>query len=99
LHIKNPRSALAATTHLFNHQFTPTNPKPHPNQPQPYPNPTPTNPTPPPQDPYFNEPSNEVMRGKTEGTASSTHYNAEVGGWGWVGGWGMAGWQGAWVAG
>jgi hypothetical protein len=37
------------------------------------------------QDPYFNEPSHEVMRGKTEGTASSTHYNAEVGlleGWG-----------------
>jgi hypothetical protein len=30
------------------------------------------------QDPYFNEPSNEVMRGKAEGTSSSTHYNAEV---------------------
>lgn len=42
------------------------------------------------QDPYFNEPSNEVMRGKKEGASASTHYNAEVGR-GQGGAWAMGG--------
>lgn len=43
------------------------------------------------EDPYFNEPSVDLMRGKAEGEVSSKRYNAQVGVWvfgGRVWGWG-----------
>jgi hypothetical protein len=49
------------------------------------------------EDPYFNEPSVDLMRGKAEGEVSSKRYNAQVG-VGVFGGrvWGWGGWMWVW---